>query len=326
MEELSIVDKKIIYELGRDSRQSYKKIAQRTKSKKEIVSYHITNLLNKEIITKFVPVISLTKLGIYSFKIYLKLHGLSESSEKQMYKELNDNQNIIWIAKSIGQWDLLLGFYNTDIVSFSNKKNEILSRFSQFIEGYDITMIEDALVFNRDYLVEKKPDYRKEFIFGGEQKRVQIKKDELKLLSLIRDDGRFLVLDVAKKLNQDPRTIISKIKKLEKQEIIQGYTTFLNLQKIGYQLHKLCIYFSTHEKQEINRVVSFIKQNSHVIHIIKSLGSWELEVEIESNNINYVYNYVKELKNNFPQQIKRIDQVTIVEEPKLEFFPENIDN
>ena len=326
MEEFNAVDKKVIYELGRNARQSYKEIAQRTKSKKEIIAYHITQLINKKIITKFVPVISLTKLGIYSFKIYLKLHGLSESSEKQMYKELLENPEVIWIAKSIGQWDLMLGFYSTDIVYFANKKNEILSRFSQFIEEYDITMIEDALVFNRDYLVEKKPDYRKEFVFGGEQKRVQIKKDDLEILKFIRDNGRFLVLDVAKKLKQDPRTTLAKIRKLEKQEIIQGYTAFLDLQKIGYQLHKLCIYFSTQEQKEINKVISFIKQNQYVIHIIKSLGSWELEVEVESNNIQYVYDYIKELKNNFSQQIKKIDQVTIIEEPKLEFFPENINN
>ena len=324
MEVLSVVDKKIIYELGRNSRHSYKELAQRIKSKKEIVSYHITNLLNKKTITKFVPVISLTKLGIYSFKIYLKLHGLSELREKQMYEELIKNPEVIWIAKSIGQWDLMLGFYNTDIVSFANQKNEILSRFSQFIEAYDITMIEDALVFNRDYLVEKKLDYRKEFIFGGEQEKLLLYKDELELLSLIRNKGRFLVLDVAKELKQDPRTIISKIKKLEKQGVIQGYTVFLNLKSIGYQLHKICIYFSTHEKQEINKIIVHLKQNPQVIHIIKSLGSWELEAEIESNNINYVYDYIKELKNKFPEQIKRIDQATIIEEQKLEFFPERI--
>ncbi len=67
-----------------------------------------------------------------------------------------------------------------------------------------------------------------------------------------------------------------------------------------------------------------LKQNPQVIHIIKSLGSWELEAEIESNNINYVYDYIKELKNKFPEQIKRIDQATIIEEQKLEFFPERI--
>ena len=55
MEEFNAVDKKVIYELGRNARQSYKEIAQRTKSKKEIIAYHITQLINKKIITKFVP-------------------------------------------------------------------------------------------------------------------------------------------------------------------------------------------------------------------------------------------------------------------------------
>ena len=118
---LSEIDKKIIYELGRDARQSYKEIAKKISSKKEVVAYHITILLSEKIITKFVPVISLTKIEIYSAKIYLKLHGLS--NEEEFYSNLIQNKKVAWVAKSVGQWDLLLGFYYRDIVSFSKMKN-----------------------------------------------------------------------------------------------------------------------------------------------------------------------------------------------------------
>ena len=228
---LSELDSKILYELGSDARQSYKKIAQKIRSSKEVVAYHMAQLRSKGIITKFVPVISLTQLGIYSFKIYLKLHGLTEEAEKKVFDELVSSKDIIWVAKAVGEWDLLLGFYTQGPISFAKKKNEILAKFSQYIDGYSITMIEDALIFNRDYLINKKEPFRKEFVFGGEKKTV-LKQDQRDLLKLINDDGRFRVVDIAKKLGEDPRTTIAKIKALEKagvkKELLDEAQTLAN--------------------------------------------------------------------------------------------------
>lgn len=47
MEELDKLDCKIIYELGENSRQSYKQIAKKINSKKEVVAYHIQQLIKK---------------------------------------------------------------------------------------------------------------------------------------------------------------------------------------------------------------------------------------------------------------------------------------
>jgi len=85
MEQLSKLDAKILFELGKDAKQSYKQIAQRIHSKKEVVAYHLQQLIKKKIITKFVPVFSLSKLGIFANKIYINLRGLSLVEEQKLY-------------------------------------------------------------------------------------------------------------------------------------------------------------------------------------------------------------------------------------------------
>ena len=322
---LSETDKKIVYELGRYARQSYKEIGQKLRIKKETVAYHVSRLVRDGSITKFIPVLSFTKLGVYAFKIYLKLHGLTKEAEKEMYSMLIQNKDICWVANAVGEWDLLIGIYSTDIVSFSRKKDEIISKLGSYIAGYSITMIEDAIVFNRDYLITEKTPLREQFVFSGKQKeKTALGEDEKKLLNLISSDGRFQIIGLAEKIGEDPRTALSKIKKLEKTSVIQGYTVLLDLKKLGYQLHKLCIYLGNYEKEEVQNLIGFFKHNPNLIHIIKSIGSWDLEVEIESDNLNSIYTYIKELKNNFPHTIKKIDLVTIIDEPKLVFYPENI--
>ena len=62
MDKIDKLDCKILYELGEDSRQSYKQIAKKIHSKKEVVAYHFQKLLKERIITKFVPVFALSLL------------------------------------------------------------------------------------------------------------------------------------------------------------------------------------------------------------------------------------------------------------------------
>lgn len=319
--ELDLIDKKILYELGKNSRLSYKQIAKQIHSKKEVVAYHMNQLTKKGIITKFIPVFDLSMLGIFSNKIYLRLKGLDKKSEKTLYNSLVKNKKIAWIAKSVGRWDLLLGMYAKNIIEFSKIKQEILSKLGKYIQDYDITQIEDAQVFNRDYLINSPTKYRKEFTFSGEVNNIKLSDKESKVIDLIKNNARFTILDIAIKLKLDPRTIIQTIKKLEEKKILQGYTVFLDLKKINFQLHKLCIYLQNYDNIDIEELISFLKQNPNTIHLLKSLGSWELEVEVESNNLQEIYNYISYLKNTFPKLIKQIDLVTITDELKLDFFP-----
>src|SRR3989344_2234147 len=317
---LDELDKKILYELGRDATQSYKKISKEIKSKKPVVAYHIQNLEKKKIIWKYVPIISLIRLGIYSHKIYFRFHGLTKEKKKELIENLVKNKYINWVAESVGVWDLLISIYSKNVIDFSIKKNEIFEKYGNFIQDYSISLLEDALVFNRDYLVKKNLSYRDEFIFGGKNEIETIDEKQREILRIIRNDGRFSLLDLARKTNFHVGTIQKKIKSLEKMGIIQGYTTFLNMTRANLKFFKLCIYLKKYSKKEINGLLNYCKSNKNIIHIIKTVGDWELEIELESENLNYIYEIVNELKTKFHQVIKKIDLITINNEIKLDFF------
>ena len=319
---LDETDKKILYELGKNARLSYSQISKEIKSKKPIVAYHVQNLEKKGVIWKYVPVISLSRLGIYAYKIYFRFHGLGKEKKKELIGEFVKDEHINWVAESIGVWDLLISIYAKNIMEFAIRKNKIFEKYGSFIQDYSITVLEDALVFNRDYLVKKSINYRKEFVFGGKIEIEEIDDKQKKILRLIRNNGRFSLLDIAKKTNLNVGTIQSKIKDLEKRGIIQGYTTFINLNKTNLKFFKLCIHIHKYGKKEFTELLNYCKANKNVLHLIKSIGDWELEIELESDDLDSVYEFVNELKTKFPNTIKKIDLVIIKNEIKLDFFPE----
>ncbi|MEK6855769.1 MAG: Lrp/AsnC family transcriptional regulator [Nanoarchaeota archaeon] len=318
---VDLLDRKIIYELGKDARISYKELAKKIGSKKEVVAYRISNLIKNKIIIKFVPVFSLTRLGIFSGKIYINLKGMKN---KEAIERLIDNKDVAWVAESVGKWDLLLGFYYKNIIDFGEKKEKILFQLSKYIQDYDISFIEEGFVFNREYLIEKGREVRKEFIFGGISTNEKLEEVDYKIINLIKNNGRFEYLDIAKKLSIDARTVLSRIRYLKEKGILQGFTTFIDLDKIGYGFYKILIFLSSPEFAHKNKVLTLLRSNPNVIHIIKSVSSWDLEAEMEYENIGKVYDFINKLKNEFPDVIKKVELVSVKNERKLDFFPEKM--
>ncbi len=319
---LNILDKKIIYELGINAHLTYKELAHLTNSKKTVIAYHFENLHKNEIIWKFVPVFSINRLGFYGYKIYLKFQGLDKKEKEALLKDTIEDPLINWVAQTAGSWDLLLAMYVYNPLEFAERKNLFFKKYGQYIQEYSVSFIEDALVFNRDYLLNKKVDYRREFVFGGKAAIEHIDQNQKDIIERIRNNGRYQITDLAKRLNLNVRTIISKIKDLEQRKIIQGYTTFLDINKIGLKFFKLCIYLQDFSTEKYNSLINFARFNQHVIHLIKAIGDWELELEMEAENVEYIYNFIEQIKTKFPHTIKKIDLIIITKEHKLEFFPQ----
>jgi len=322
VEKLTPIDKRILYALGNDARLVYKELAQSINSKKSVVTNHVQQLIQKEIIWKFVPVLSIHRLGICAYKVYVKVHGLDKSGKKKLIDALINDPHINWVAEGVGSWDILWSVYAYNILDFAKKKNDFLDTFGNYVQEYAVTVLEDALVFNRDYLVNAPLDYRKEFTFGGASHLEHIDEFQKDILRYIRNNGRYHITKLANALGMNVRTAMVKIKDLEQKEIIQGYTTFIHLDKIGMQFFKLCLFLQDYSLEQHKKIVAFCKSNKQVVHIIKSIGPWDLEVECEVKDSNYIYSFIEDLKAKYPRTVKKVDIVFIQKEHKLDFFPQ----
>jgi len=65
---------------------------------------------------------------------------------------------------------------------------------------------------------------------------MKIDKIDEKILKILKVDARISARQLAIKLGMSTVTILSRIKKLENEKIIQGYTTIVDHEKLGYDL------------------------------------------------------------------------------------------
>ena len=84
MQKIDVKDRKILYQLDLDSRQTITKIGKKVGSKKDVVSYRIKRLIDKGTIKNFYTVIDSSKFGYKSFRIYLIFQRTTPKIEKKL--------------------------------------------------------------------------------------------------------------------------------------------------------------------------------------------------------------------------------------------------
>ncbi|MFH0701587.1 MAG: Lrp/AsnC family transcriptional regulator [Candidatus Woesearchaeota archaeon] len=320
---IGTIDHKVVRELGNNSRLSYSELAKKINSKKEVVAYHVTKLEKMGVIKKYIPVFSQARLGMFVYKIYMRFQGVTKEQEEKIIEEFKNSPYITWMAKSVGTWDLMVGIFCHNILEFSKLKRDVIFKpYGQFIQDYNVSMLEGALIYTRDYLINAKTRSRPGLFYGGILESEKIDKHQKEIIRLIRNDARYGVAELSRKLNLNVKTVMSKIKDLEKRGIIQGYITIVDQEKLGVQYFKVDISFQDHSDNQYKRVLEYCKNNKYVVNLMTSVGNWEIELEVEADTVEEIYQLAKDLRIKFPMVIKKVDLHIITDEIKVDYLPE----
>ena len=96
---LDVKDRKILYELDKNSRQSYSSLAKKVGLSQEAVRYRVNSLVGNKAISKFFTVVNVSMLGLTFYKILLKFHNINEKKKEDIINYLIKQDFVAWIDR-----------------------------------------------------------------------------------------------------------------------------------------------------------------------------------------------------------------------------------
>ena len=106
MEKLDVKDRKILYELDINSRQSFTQLSKKVGLHKDVVAYRVKKLEEKGIIKNFSTEINIYKLGYSGVKFYLTYQNIRPEIKQEIIDYLIKNPYTQSIHSVEGQYDL----------------------------------------------------------------------------------------------------------------------------------------------------------------------------------------------------------------------------
>lgn len=320
MYKLDLKDKKILYELDLNSRQSFNEISKKVGLSKDSIIYRINKLKKDKIIKKFHTIINVSKLGYISFRLYLKFQNTNLEKENEIIQFLKKEKIVTWIVSIDGKYDLGMWILTKSIKEMNLLWKKINENFINFIKEKKLTIFTKVSYFPRTYFLDINQN-NLEYVFITEPEDQKLNDKEIELLKLLADNSRISVLELSKKLNLTTKTVTSKIKEFENNKVIVGYRTMFDLDKLNYQYFKLDINLYNVHKDKIDKFKTYVKFHKNIIYDNEVLGGEDLEIEIQVKTIQEFRKIINDIKKEFSDIIKSYDYMIFYKEHKFVFIP-----
>lgn len=317
---LDVKDKKIIYELDFEARMPYSVLAKRVGLSKQGAEYKVNNLMKKGVIKGFYPIINVPKLGYVYGRFCFSFKNITKEKEKEIITALKNNDKIFWIFTAQGFFDVLTAIWVENISEFRLFIEDFLMRYGSYIDTINESINTEVIHYQNRFLLKDKKT--QEINIKETSKRVVIDAIDKAILKMLCDDARASLVHIAKHVGTSAKVVAYRIKRMEKEKLIEGYRPIINYNILGYAYYKIWIKLHNINKLELTKLYEFLKQNPIVLYLVKGIGfPGELDMEVVVQSNIELYEFIKELKLTFPSMIGEQKIFMFMETKKVRFLP-----
>ncbi len=304
-------DRRILIELQKNSRESFSRIGKAVKLPKTVVAYRMKRLVDSKFIDLFSTIINKEKLGYVYARLFLKFHNFNEEIEKSLLNFLGKRRGIHWVASLNGCYDFCIILLAKNMGELSETYSEIICRFSKYILDKDLSIATEMHYYPFSHVFGKREMPAEKRKIEKNLKSSSLDETDFKIINLLKQNSRVPLLEISEKLKLSAQTVRTRMKELEKNDIIQGFRIRLDYKMLGFHHFHCFLNLSNIDKNKEAEIIGYISSLASVIHIIKGTGRYDLEFESLLKSPFELFDILKDIKNKFPQNIQHADSALI---------------
>lgn len=312
-------DNRLLYELDKDSTISLKDLSKKIGRTKQFIHFRIKKLESDGIIEGYNAIVDMSKLGYFTFRLYLDFQDFVNEDEKSFVDFLKREIPQVWtMTRMHGKWDYAIFVGVKNIKEFHEIWDNILLNIKEKIKKYNVSLYSPIFNFNRKIFLDKTDQIVQRRYGDGEKE--DLDEFDISLIHTYAVNVRQSYLELANKFKVSHDKIKERIEKLEKKQVIVGYTIGLNLSKLGFQGYRVDLELnSTKNNQEI---FNYCLRHKYIYQINKSIGGADFEIEVIVRDLNHLIELIEEIKHEFRETIKDVEYFGFSTFFLLKFIPD----
>lgn len=323
MEKVDLKDRKILYHLDLDSRQSFSQIGKKVGLHKDVVAYRVKNLQEKGIIKNFYAHINHQRFTGYApIRCYISYENISPDIRKEIIEYLVKSKYTPAVSTLEGSYDLVFFIRAKNFPEVYMFWEKMLKKYRNYISKKILSIYYHEVVYSLPFLLDEK-DRKKsnKIILSKWHDSGNIGEyDDLdyQICKLIYQNSRIPTIDIATKLNSTAVTIQNRIKKRTEKDMILGFRLNIDWAKLGYHHYKADIELK--KSDNYDSIIRYVESNPNLLWSYKSLGYVDLEFVFLLNNAHQLHQIMEDISIKYPDSIKNYTYFSIMEVHKIQKF------
>jgi Lrp/AsnC family transcriptional regulator, leucine-responsive regulatory protein len=178
------------------------------------------------------------------------------------------------------------------------------------ILGFDVFTVVNAWVYTKQYLVQgraKASATSPYYFLGAVPAALTLDKVDTDILRLLSIDARLSDTELARRAHSTSAVVKYRIERLEKEGIIVGYRTDLDLERLGMTFFKAQLYLRDYDLHELDRLRAFCRETPSITYFIEQIGQCKREVEMEVEDYVAYNRVLDSLTDKFSKIIRNVE-------------------
>lgn len=133
-----------------------------------------------------------------------------------------------------------------------------------------------------------------------------------KILGLLEEDGRRTYSEIADVLKRSESTVRDRIRRMERQGVIRGYTTIIDKSFLGYTVEGLVL-CNVQDESKAEQVIDELSQLEQIIHLYLVSGERRIALRVIAKDHASLERFLR--RQLSPKGIKDISLYIVTEAP-----------
>jgi len=332
--EIDQKDRKILYHLLVNSRQSFNSIGKKVGLSKNVVAFRIKRLEEEGIIINYPTIIQPALIGWGVARYYYTFQFVTPEKKQEIIEYFINSDIVTYVAELEGSYDLQVNMYIISLrnleypfkspklfLKFTSFYDETQKKYRKYIDEQTMNVFYKSTNFLSIFLLDEK-DFPPSTIPMSLStfKEVQIDKLDFEILRKLAVNARIPTVKLAHDLNVTTATVKNHIKRLLEEKIVMNFSAFIDTTKIGVYFYKVEINLKDYEKKQ--EIIAYIKKNKNISLVTESFGRGvDLDFGFFLQNMTQLQDIINDLSSKFPETIKNFKYFRTVNQLKYNLMP-----
>jgi DNA-binding Lrp family transcriptional regulator len=126
---------------------------------------------------------------------------------------------------------------------------------------------------------------------------------------------------LAKKAGVSPATVRAKVKRLEKEGIIRGYSAFIPHKAAGFENYEILATLRGMDEKKEAELEEYCRSHPYSTYLLKCIGRWDIDIGFDAKDSAHFQEILGDFRNRFGGIIDDYDYSPIIEWRKFTYCP-----
>mgnify|MGYP001565261859 CR=1 FL=1 len=281
---MSSQNRDALFLYGENARIKLKDLASILRKSPQLLKYTLRTLEQDKTVNLPHTVFDYSYFGLLLFRVYFKGAYISERDKAAILRELNSNTYVTSVYELEGEFDLAIEIIAPNPSRF-NKELKKVANIIPTLNNYKVLLNVVTHIYPRFYLPRNPlllEQGGNEIVIGGDRNIVSFEPNEIAVLHVLLENPKIRISSLAKATKLNNKTVTTIHKDLQKRKIIRGFKYIIDTSQLGVYKFRLFLKLHNVSQEREADLLSYMLRMKEIIQVNKTVGDWDIEVDIES--------------------------------------------